>query len=377
MVGTFIGFLITAVLNPFVLQPLGIIHQWAPNDDMQTTVIKNNIDFYFSFSIGVSLAIAVVGFIAVFRGVRQLRQKKLEHEQAGGGGRRLGEVPEGRGDIRPLMIIGVYLLSTLAYILLSGWLIDWHRGVMIVMFFYGFIYTPVISYVTARMEGIAGEVVNIPFVREASFILCGYQGVDVWFLPIPMQNYGSMAVFYRQAELTGTRFWSIWKAEILLTPIVLIATLLFAHFIWGLADIPGPMYPYVQEWWEVNAENAAIIHSSTLGGFSRFDQALRMAYIWSGLGIGLVMFAVMRVAGAPIFFTYGVVRGLNMTVPFGILPQFIGALIGRFYFQRRLGLAWRQYIPVIVAGYFCGFGLVGTLGIGFTFLVKSVFTLPF
>jgi len=51
-----------------------------------------------------------------------------------------------------------------------------------VVFFviYGFLYTPVISYITARMEGIAGQFVSLPLVREASFIAgakyFGYQG---------------------------------------------------------------------------------------------------------------------------------------------------------------------------------------------------------
>jgi hypothetical protein len=35
---------------------------------------------------------------------------------------------------------------------------------------YGFIYTPMVSYITARMEGIAGQFVSLPLVREVSFI---------------------------------------------------------------------------------------------------------------------------------------------------------------------------------------------------------------
>ncbi|NQT89239.1 hypothetical protein HQ560_20900, partial [bacterium] len=47
------------------------------------------------------------------------------------------------------------------------------------------------------------------------------------------------------------------------------------------------------------------------------------------------------------------------------------------YFQKRLGLKWRQYIPVVTAGFLCGMGLVTTLCIGITFLSKSVIQLPF
>ncbi|MCC7204346.1 MAG: hypothetical protein IT441_04655 [Phycisphaeraceae bacterium] len=376
VLGTFIGMVITFIANP-QLRNFGILHTWNYNDPLLTTVYKNNIDFYFSFSIGLSLAIAVVGFLAVSKGLVKLRKARREQRASGQEPNRLHAAPKGRGDLPSAMILLTYVLSTSAYILVSGWLINWHSGVMMVMLFYGFLYTPVISYVTARMEGIAGEVVNIPFVREASFILSGYKGVEVWFLPVPLQNYGSMAVFYRQCELTGTKFWSIWKSELLLTPIILVASLFFANYIWGLAPIPSAQYPFAQQIWDINAENNAVIHSLTLGSFGTAEQALRADYILWGLGFGGVLFGVLNTLGAPIFLTYGIVRGFNQAVPYSIIPQFIGALIGRYYFQKRLGLAWRQYVPVIVAGFSCGMGLVATLGIGFVFLVKSVFQLPF
>ncbi|MCC7147096.1 MAG: hypothetical protein IT443_11680 [Phycisphaeraceae bacterium] len=376
MLGTFIGLILVFVANP-ILQSRGILHTWNANDNMLTTFFKNNIDFYFSFSIGVSLAIAVIGIFAVTKGFIRLRQMRAQRRLRGLDADHSDATPPGRGDIKSKFILLSYLCTTSSYILLSGWLIDWHPGVMAVMLFYGFVYTPLISYVTARMEGIAGGVVNIPFVREAAFILCGYRGVAVWFLPIPMQNYGSMTVFYRQCELTGTSFKSIWKSELLLTPIIIGASILFAHFIWQLAPIPSAQYPFVQTIWEINAENNAIIHSLTLGSFGYAEQALRGDYIVWGLVLGSVMFGALKFMGAPIFLTYGIVRGLNQTLPYAVIPQFIGALIGRYYFQRKFGPAWRQYVPVVVAGFSCGVGLISTLGIGFTFLVKSVFQLPF
>jgi hypothetical protein len=79
----------------------------------------------------------------------------------------------------------------------------------------------------------------------------------------------------------------------------------------------------------------------------------------------------------PTFLIYGVVRGFGQTLPHVIIPQFIGALIGKFYFQRRMGLVWRQYVPVLVAGFGCGSGLVSMVAVGVTFLGKSVVQLPF
>jgi len=382
MVGTFGGLVITLILNPILVET-GVLTSWVPGDDMQTTFYKNQIDFYFSFSIGVAAAIAVAGFWSVGRAFLAMRRERQQQAAEGEdhGGEPYG-VPEGRGDLRARFIIGTYVISSALYIGVSLWLLyitdgAIHMPLVLVMGFYALFYTPIISYVTARLEGIAGEVLNIPFVREASFILSGYKGVAVWFLPIPLHNYGQMTVLYRQAELTGTKFWSIWKSELLLMPIILFGSLTFAHFIWQLGDIPGPQYPFAAEWWEVAAEQQSLKFSSTLGGFTAFEKALSWEYLLVGLGVGVVMFAGLGWLGVPTFFMYGIVRGLNQTLPFAVLPQFIGALVGRYYFQRRLGLKWRQYIPVIAAGFSCGMGLIGTLGIGFTFLTKAVFKLPY
>ena len=71
---------------------------------------------------------------------------------------------------------------------MSGYLVDWHRGVMIVLLFYGFLYTPIISYVTARLEGMVGQAVDVPMVREAGYILSGYRGINIWFIPLPLNE---------------------------------------------------------------------------------------------------------------------------------------------------------------------------------------------
>lgn len=381
VIGTFVGLMVTFLLNPILARPeVGVLRSWNPGDNMQTTFYKNQIDFYFSFAIGLGLAIAIAGFISVGRAFARARR-----EARGRGGllpTTALSVPPGRGDIRPWWIAGAYAFSTTAYIAVSTWLLYLADGrvfwpVVWVMGIYALVYTPVVSYVTARLEGIAGEVLNIPFVREAAFIFSGYQGVAVWFLPIPLHNYGSMTVFYRQCELTGTSFRSIWKSELLLTPIIVLGSLLFAHFIWGLGPIPSPQYLFAQQWWEVTAAQQAIVFSSTLGGFTEFEEAFNARYVGAGFALGGAIFGALSWFGAPIFFIYGIVRGLNQTLPFVVFPQLVGALIGRYYFRRQFGARWLQYVPVLFAGFSCGTGLIATLSIGLTFVSKSVFTLPF
>lgn len=371
VLGSFVGLIITFIANP-LLYKFQILTSWTPGDDTIATMFKNNVDFYFSFTIGISAAIFIGGMFQVFKGLRG--RKKNQYQPTP---RVATFTPKGRGDIKPWLIVAVYFFVTITYILVSGFLINWHKGIMIVLLLLGFVYTPLISYVTARLEGIAGQVVEIPMIKEASLILSGYQGVACWFLPIPIANYGLMTVSYRQCELTGTKFTSMWKSQIILYPIILISSILFANFIWGLADIPSYVYPFAQKMWELGAANSCIIFSSTLGEYSIFEDAFRWSYVFAGTGFGVLLFGGMSYVGAPIFLLYGVVRGLGQSLPHSIIPAMIGALIGRYYFQKRLGLKWRQYIPVVVAGFGCGMGLIGTFGVGIVFLSKAIIKLPY
>jgi len=129
--------------------------------------------------------------------------------------------------------------------------------------------------------------------------------------------------------------------------------------------------------WELEAANRTIVYSSTSGAYSVFDQAFNWIYLGCGLGFGVFIFGLLSTMGAPVFLTYGIVRGLGQSLPHVILPQFIGAVIGRYYFQKRLGLKWRQYVPVFAAGFACGQGLMTTACVGLTFLSRAVISLPF
>jgi len=383
MFGSFLGWLCRVVANP-ILYNVGILKSWEVGDDTVKTLFKNNIDFYFSFGIGIACALAIVGFWQIFKSIRSKRAEAKRQQQM----RRAVEgasespatagIPKSRGDIPGAYVIGAYVLTSMSYILLSGYLIDWHPGVMIVLVFFAFLYTPLISYVTARLEGMAGQTVRIPYVREAAFMLSGYSGgVAVWFLPVPMANYGRRTVFWRQAELTGTRFRSIWKTDLVLVPIVLASAIFFAQVRWSLGPIPGPEYPFAEKMWELNAANQSIIYTATLGRYSAFEEAFRPIYLGAGIGIGLIMFGALGLLAAPSMMAYGMIRGLNQTLPHVVLPQFIGALIGRYYFQKKMGLKWRQYVPVVAAGFFCGQGLVTVFSVGINFLSKAVIKTPF
>ena len=366
VIGGLIGLIITVVLNP-VLWRHGILHRWHQGMGTVDTVFANNFDFYMSFGIGLGLAIGVIGVWTVIRSFR-------EEEARRGTWHDLFHPPPGRGDFNFWIAIGIYVFSTLSYVLLCVWLVP--NFPWIFFLGYGFIYTPIISYITARMEGIAGQFVSLPLVREASFIAgakyFGYQGIEIWYAPIPIHNYGAATVGFREIELTGTSLRGIIKAELVVFPIVMISSLLFSQFIWRLAPIPSASYPYAQELWHLQALNTLLMQTSTLEGNSLFFQALNSSYVLSGLGLGLVMYMILSVLGLPVLLIYGVVRGLGQSTPHGILLEVAGALLGRYYFHKRYGSMWRQYAPVLLAGFSCGMGLTGMFAMGFALILKSL-----
>jgi hypothetical protein len=367
VIGGLIGLIITIIANPILYQH-GILQRWHEGMETVDTIFANNFDFYMSFGIGLGLAIGVIGIWHVISSFRK--------EQAGSWGnlKDLFHPPAGRGDFNFWIAIGIYVFSTLSYVGLCVWLVP--NFPWIFFLGYGFIYTPVISYITARMEGIAGQFVNLPMVREASFIagakFFGYQGIEIWYAPIPIHNYGKATVDFREIELTGTSIRGIIKAEMVVFPVVMIASLLFSQFIWRLAPIPSSSYPYALKLWHLQALNTLLMQTSTLEGNSLFYQALNGIYVLSGLGLGVIIYAILSFFGLPTLLVYGIVRGLGQSAPHGLILELLGAFLGRYYFLKRYGKMWRQYAPVLLAGFSCGMGLTGMFAMGFALILKSL-----
>ncbi|MCF6247769.1 MAG: peptide transporter [Desulfobacula sp.] len=367
VIGGLVGLVITMVANP-ILYNNGILTSWHQGMGTVETIFANNFDFYMSFGIGLGVSIGIIGLWQVaksFFGPAQKNRGSLKD---------LLHPPKGRGDFDFKIAIAIYLFSTISYVILCIILVPTFPWIFFLL--YGFVYTPVISYISARMEGIAGQFVSLPLVREASFIAgakyFGYQGIEIWYAPIPIHNYGEATVNFRQIELTGTSLRGIIKAEFIVFPVVMVASLLFSQFIWRLAPIPSASYPYAQELWHLQALNTLLMQSSTLEGNSLFYQALNGTTVASGIGFGLVTYATLSIFGLPILLIYGIVRGLGQSAPHGLILEVIGALLGRYFFLKRYGKQWRQYAPVLLAGFSCGMGLTGMFAMGLALIMKSL-----
>ncbi len=371
VVGTFIAAIgCHLVANPF-LQRAGILRSWTPGLDLNQSSVANSFDFWISFNLGTSLVVAIIGIVTVIKALTKARRNR-----ASGVAAMSFAPPRGRGDIAIPIALAAWALATLGYVALCRYLVP-SFSVWILLFF-GFIWTPIFSYISARMAGLAGQHLSVPFVKEASFMMSGYQGVDIWFAPIPLNDFGGMAQHFRTVELTRTKFSSIIKVELLMLPIMLICSFLFWSFIWRLAPIPSANYPYASRFWPIHAQSSILwMTGNRAGEENLLLKAININYIGAGGIIAIIAFAVISLTGLPILLFYGLISGTHAIPPFAI-PMMIGGLLGRYYFEKRYGTQnWRAYAPVLVAGYYCGMGLIGMAAVALALLSKSVSRLPF
>jgi len=393
VIGTFIAILFTLVANP-IMQNLGILSSWQPGMDTVNTTFSNSIDFYLSFGIGAAFGIAIV---SVYQTVRDVRAKMRESAAASAGPDRkadprssLWKTPNlGRGDYSMWLALAGYVISclalvTLCYILLKDTGTN-RFGLLAFLLIFVFLYNPFISYVNARLLGIAGQSVDIPFVKETAFIVSGAKGVDVWLAPIPIDNYGYQAQSFRVNELTGVNFWSLIKTDLVVMPIMFILSLVFWAFIWHAAPIPSDAFPATQINWDLMSKQNVLLFSSTFAGSggessimdSQFMQAVHPPMIGAGLCVTVGLFTLLSAWGLPVLLVYGLIRGFGQ-LPHYMALEIVGALLGRFYFQKKFGSKrFLQMAPTILAGYFTGVGLIGMSTIALKLISAAISAAPF
>jgi hypothetical protein len=392
VIGTFAAIVATICANP-VLHSLGILHTWQPGMDTVNTTFSNSIDFWLSFGIGSGVGVAVVSVVSAIRDMRrkaaEIRKERAEQRER----RDLWATPAGRGDYPLWIAMALYTVSALGIVILSWWVLSWSPtaptiGILVFLCIFAFLYTPFISYVNARLLGISGQSVNIPYIREVSFLLSGAKGIDIWLAPVPMDNYGYMAQSFRVTELVGVRFWSLIKTDLVATPVLFVLSFLFWAFIWSSNAIPSEVFPAAQVQWELQTKNDVLLYSSTFVGQgeeagsrdihdTEFMKAIHPNVIGGGAVFVIVLFTVFGIFGLPITFAYGMIRGFG-NLPHYMILEITGALIGRYYLMKKLGD--RNFLKMsgpLLAGYFTGVGLISMATIAMKLIQAAVSSDPF
>ncbi len=375
--GTGLAILVTFILNP-ILVKTGILTTWQSGMGTVDTQISNNIDFYFSFGIGCALGIALVSMGQTIRALKKsFAESRRRKRELFGDRRSVWDTPPGRGDWSlKLCFLGYFLAATALIILCKKLVPDFP---IVFLIFFGFLYTPLISYLNARLIAVNGQRVEIPFIREGAILLSGCRGLDVWLAPFPKENFGGVAGSMRVTELTGTKLTSLIKIDLIRMPLSILLGFIFWGFIWHSTPIPSETFPFTQVMWDLRVKNWLIMVSATTGdGLTEtmFDKAFKPAIIGIGTLTTTTMFLILNAFGAPIMFVYGFVRGIGRHChPFVL--EIIGALIARYYLHKKYG---RQTVlrimPVIMAGYMVGEGLVGMACVAVTLISKAISGLP-
>jgi hypothetical protein len=371
VVGSFISAIATFVLNPYLYRT-GVLRSWKPEMDTIATSFNNYIDFYFAVGIGISLAVFVIGMASITTQLYRDAGSRRRDEKV----ERSWQPPAGRGDFPMWIAVAMFLLSTIGYVVLCAKLVPNFPILFVVLF--GFILTPINSYINARMIGLTGQWVGIPMVQEAAIIFSHYKGADIWYAPIPYSSQGGMAQSFRVLELTGTRITGLIKAELLVWPITIFCSLLFWQFIWKLAPIPSVYYPYAQKMWPLlSLQRVVWMTANQDPENSLFFKAWSTNRAIEGFGFGIVAYMALARLRLPTMLIYGVIRGIS-TMPHYVFPEMVGALISQFYFAPRFGARkWKQYATVLMAGYACGMGLVGMGTVAIAMVSKAVSQMPY
>ena len=393
VVGTFIAILLTLILNP-LLHSVGILQTWQPGMDTVNTTFANNIDFWLSFGIGSGFGIAAVCIFSTFKDlskklleIRQERKKRDPKEEE----RRsnIWDPPtKGRGDYPVWVSLVIYSVSAVGMVTLAWALLPKTINILLFLIFFAFFFNPFISYVNARLLGISGQNVAIPYVKEIGFLLAGSKGIEIWLAPVPIENYGYQAQSFRVNELTGVRFWSLIKTELVALPVLFVLSFTFWGFIWHSDAIPSEVFPAAQVNWELAAKNSVLLYSSTFIApgedpdeksitDSEFMKAIHPGTIAAGFVSITVIFSILLSMGLPTLLVYGMIRGFGQ-FPHYMMLEIIGAMIGRFYFQKKFGSKnFLQNAPTLMAGYFTGVGLIGMATIAMRLIKAAVSGTPF
>src|SRR5690606_8946582 len=136
--------------------------------------------------------------------------------------------------------------------------------------------------------------------------------------------------------------------------------------------------------WELMAKNQVLIFSSTFvrpgedpdeksimdSPFMR--DAFHMDAIASGLVGCIAPYLILSTFGLPVMLVYGMIRGLGQ-LPHYHLLELAGALLGRYYFQKKYGrIRFLRLAPALLAGYYTGVGLISMAAIALKLIDSAI-----
>ncbi|MBM4083574.1 MAG: peptide transporter, partial [Planctomycetes bacterium] len=153
VVGTFV----TSMLTTFIVNPLlfkyGILTSWAPGMTTIPTRVCNDVDFWISFSIGKTLVVAALGIWLAGKALSGGSLKGWGDE--GAASTPPEKLPPGRGHCPIWLALLLWGVCTAGFIWITYLLVPDFPWWICALF--GFIWSPLLSLITAMMIGITGQ----------------------------------------------------------------------------------------------------------------------------------------------------------------------------------------------------------------------------
>lgn len=232
-----------------------------------------------------------------------------------------------------------------------------------------------------RAIGEAAVGISLPYVKEGALLASGYRGVAAWFTPIYVYGGASgWTAVYVACDWTNTRKSDYLKAYFIAFPLTYLLGFIYADIFWRIAPIPSSTYPASAVFWPIAAIWTLLWPAWTSGklvaGGNELAQALLnhfknwQTYILIPLLIGVIVVGGVRVLNIP-FELIGFTIGMSQPIAY-TTTMFIGGIIARLI-ERKKGIEWfKEYVAVISAGLGLGEGLMISMSVAYSLIVKSL-----
>lgn len=345
---------------------------WTTGWGYWTLQYRAMIYFYVSFLIGLSLAAMLI----------PLAINPTPLKRAFGA---LGKA--GRRGFSAKLLIGVFLASSLSMTVLSWALTGFSFPVYILLLLIvgGTFFA---TYIATASAGVTVFGTSVPYLRELAIYLSGYQGKEVWFIPLPATlssapvgtvgvtlasplGGSSVAQALLQADVLGVEHREFFKAYVILVLVSIVSGFFLTNLFWYISPIPSSAYPYTITGWPVDALSWARMMVWVWSGY-----LFRPVWIAAGFAAGAALYAVTNFALRAPYLLIVAITGAGMGIPWAF-SQMIGSIIGRRALRSALGEGWSRYLYLLVTGIFLGDALMETMRILLIVLARSQWLLPF
>ncbi|MGC9015059.1 MAG: hypothetical protein ACP5KW_11845, partial [Thermoproteota archaeon] len=349
--------------------------KWATGWGYWTLQYRSLIYFYISLLIGLSLAAMIVPVLLNPTPLKRGFSALVKASSAS------------KGLLSTKGLLLLYLSSALGLVFLSWYLTNFSFPLLalILLIVGGSFFA---TYIATASAGVTVFGTNIPYLRELVTYYSGYQGKDIWFVPLPASLSGSIigtvagiapsfiggssvAQALLQADLVNVEHSEFFKAYGIFITLSLVSSFILVNLFWFISPMPSSAYPYTVTGWPVDAVSWARL---LVWGWSGY--IFRPAWLVGGFVGGATIYVLSSLLLKTPALLIVSITGALLGIPFAF-SQLIGSLIGAKVLAPAFKEKRQRYSYLVVSGYILGDALMEFIRILIICVIKSQWLLPF